>query len=37
LREQLPVYMVPGIVTMMAAWPLMQNGKIDRARLPLPR
>jgi amino acid adenylation domain-containing protein len=37
LATQLPAYMVPGIVTIMADWPFTQNGKIDRAGLPLPR
>jgi len=33
----LPAYMVPSIVTVVTSWPLIDNGKVDRARLPLPR
>jgi amino acid adenylation domain-containing protein len=37
LAEQVPTYMVPGIVTLVTSWPLGESGKIDRAGLPLPR
>src|SRR5262249_41658272 len=37
LRERLPDYMVPGVIMMMASWPLTPNGKIDRRALPAPQ
>ena len=36
LRNQLPDYMIPSIVTSVAEMPLTPNGKIDRAALPDP-
>ena len=36
LGEKLPVYMVPGIYTVIDSIPLMPNGKIDRHSLPEP-
>ncbi|MDB5154537.1 MAG: non-ribosomal peptide synthetase [Mucilaginibacter sp.] len=36
LKEQLPVYMVPGYYVHMESMPLTSNGKIDRKLLPLP-
>jgi amino acid adenylation domain-containing protein/non-ribosomal peptide synthase protein (TIGR01720 family) len=36
LRASLPEFMVPAQVIVLEAWPLTANGKIDRARLPVP-
>ena len=36
LRQQLPSYMLPSCLIPVADWPLNTNGKLDRARLPLP-
>ena len=36
LSEQLPEYMVPGIIMPVEAWPLTANGKVDRKALPAP-
>ncbi|MCR6483373.1 amino acid adenylation domain-containing protein [Amycolatopsis sp. OK19-0408] len=36
LREQLPPYMVPATVVHLDSLPLSANGKVDRARLPVP-
>ncbi|MCF7515602.1 amino acid adenylation domain-containing protein, partial [Pseudoalteromonas sp. L23] len=37
LQQQLPSYMVPEAIVIVADWPLTQNGKIDRERLPKPK
>ena len=36
LKEQLPPYMVPNEILIMEKFPLNQNGKVDRKRLPQP-
>ncbi|HEY7403991.1 MAG TPA: amino acid adenylation domain-containing protein, partial [Candidatus Angelobacter sp.] len=36
LRENLPEYMVPASITVLATWPLNANGKVDRKALPIP-
>ena len=36
LRASLPEFMVPAQVLVLPEWPLTPNGKIDRARLPVP-
>ncbi|GAA1855054.1 hypothetical protein GCM10009836_38880 [Pseudonocardia ailaonensis] len=35
-REQLPEHMVPSTMTLLAAFPLMASGKVDRTELPVP-
>ncbi|WP_394851110.1 non-ribosomal peptide synthase/polyketide synthase [Pendulispora rubella] len=37
LGAELPAYMVPAVITVLAALPLTANGKIDRTALPEPR
>ena len=36
LSDTLPAYLVPNVISVVADWPLTENGKIDRARLPRP-
>jgi amino acid adenylation domain-containing protein/non-ribosomal peptide synthase protein (TIGR01720 family) len=36
LREQLPQYMVPAVITVIKSFPLLPNGKVDSRRLPEP-
>ncbi|MCJ8271713.1 MAG: condensation domain-containing protein, partial [Psychrosphaera sp.] len=36
LGQQLPEYMVPGILMVVDNWPLTPNGKVDKKALPLP-
>ncbi|HHO69807.1 MAG TPA: amino acid adenylation domain-containing protein, partial [Gammaproteobacteria bacterium] len=37
LRGELPEYMIPSAFVMLEAFPLTPNGKVDRARLPVPQ
>ncbi|MFY0578577.1 condensation domain-containing protein [Cystobacter fuscus] len=37
LRRRLPRYLVPDVIVLVDEWPLTTSGKVDRARLPLPR
>ena len=34
LRRSLPAYMVPGVISVLASWPLTPSGKVDRRALP---
>ena len=36
LREHLPLYMIPAIMTVMAEFPLLPNGKVNKRALPAP-
>ncbi|OAP48777.1 thioester reductase [Sinorhizobium americanum] len=36
LRNALPAYMIPSVVTVLDQLPLHQSGKVDRSKLPLP-
>lgn len=36
LQKKLPVYMIPATFTVMKMLPLMENGKVDLAKLPVP-
>ncbi|ASY59906.1 MULTISPECIES: non-ribosomal peptide synthetase [Sinorhizobium] len=36
LRNALPAYMIPSVVTVLRQLPLHQSGKVDRSKLPLP-
>jgi len=36
-RAQLPEYMIPSVIELLAGFPRMPNGKIDHGRLPEPR
>ncbi|NQZ20720.1 MAG: amino acid adenylation domain-containing protein [Colwellia sp.] len=36
LAQQLPEYMIPGIIMLVDEWPLTPNGKVDRKALPMP-
>ena len=37
LRERLPVYMVPGLIEVIASLPTLPSGKVDRRALPAPK